>query len=247
MPDSLLMSALLPDCPIRTLEETVSTNTDARAWLNDGAAHGSLVMADCQSGGRGRMGRAFCSPQGGLYMSLVMHTDAPAGALTTLCAVAVRQAVEALCGISADIKWVNDLQLSGKKVCGILCEGVYEGSERLGVVAGIGLNVAVKAFPPELSGIAASLYPQGDAPAPLERFAAEIARRILDQLPVIPAHMAEYRAHCVTLGKTVSWQDADGEHSGYAAAVADDGALLIETQRGTLRLAAGEVSLRAGD
>ena len=244
MPDAALLQALLPGVPLQVREETVSTNSDARAWLLQGAPHGSLVAASRQTGGRGRMGRAFVSSPGGLYMSLVLRSGLPAGMLTTLCAVAVRRAVLALTGTPLDIKWVNDLLLHEKKVCGILCEGAWEGERSLGVIAGIGLNVSQGAFPPELQQTAASLYLAGKAPVPLERFAAAIHREVLSLLPASPGHMAEYRAACITLGQCVCWQDQHGAYQGVARAVEDSGALIIDTGGGSVTLAAGEVSIR---
>jgi len=243
--DFSLMQSLLPGVPLRLLESTGSTNSDARVWLLDGAAHGSLVAAARQKTGRGRMGRAFDSAEGGLYMSLVLRSDLPAGVLTTLCAVAVRRAVFSLTGIPLDIKWVNDLQRNGKKVCGILCEGVWQGDVLLGVVAGIGLNVRQREFPPELQEIAASLYPDGQAPVSLERFAAAIHQQIMALLPQAPAHIAEYRQACITLGKPVSWERADGRHTGIARDVDVSGALIIDTSDGPVSIAAGEVSVRS--
>ena len=244
MPDIALLQALLPDTPLRAYAETTSTNADARAWLLAGAPHGSLVVADRQSSGRGRLGRAFVSQAGGLYMSLVLKSDLPAGVLTTLCAVAVRRAVAALDGPALDIKWVNDLQHRGKKVCGILCEGVWAGDRLLGVIAGIGLNVCQTSFDPALAEIAAALYPDGRPPAPLARYATEITRQVLSMLPLAPAHMAEYRRACLTLGQTVQWRQGDAVRTGVARAVDDAGALLIDMAAGPVTLTAGEVSVR---
>ena len=247
MADIKLLQSLLPGIPLRAYGETVSTNNDARAWLKEGAAHGSLVLADRQTGGRGRMGRAFASADGGLYMSLVIKSGLPAGTLTTLCAVAVRRAVAELTGLTLDIKWVNDLQYRGKKVCGILCEGVWEGKALLGVIAGIGLNVSQRDFPEVLRGIAASLYPRGGSPCGTEHFAAAIHRHVFMLLNTVPSHMAEYREACVTLGRAVRWQERGVWREGTAAAIDEDGALLIDTGTGTVRLAAGEVTLKTGD
>ena len=246
MPDAALLRALLPGTPILAPEETDSTNNVARAWLLRGAEHGSLVVAGRQSAGRGRMGRAFASQPGGLYMSVILKTDLSAGVLTTLCAVAVRRAVSALTGLSLDIKWVNDLLWQGKKVCGILCEGVWEGDRCLGVVAGIGLNVCQQEFPDGLREIAASLFPQGGAPAP-ERFAAAIHGQMLQMLETAPAHMAEYRRACVTLGRRVRWERQGIAQEGIAAALNDAGALRVDTADGPVWLAAGEVSLVKAD
>ena len=244
MPDLALLQSLLPDTPIQAPEETSSTNTDARRWLQNGAAHGSLVAADRQTAGRGRLGRSFASADGGLYMSVVIKSDLPAGVLTTLCAVAVRRAIKALTGITADIKWVNDLQVNGKKICGILCEGVWQGDRLLGVIAGIGLNICQREFPEGLRDIAASLYPDGHSPVDPARFCAAIWKEIFTLLPLAPAHMAEYRQACLTLGQRVYWENAAGRREGMARDVDDTGALLIDTAEGPVVLAAGEVSVR---
>ena len=156
MPDPTLLSRLLPGLPCLCLEETSSTNVDARAWLLKGALHGSFVIADRQQAGRGRMGRSFISDDGGMYLSIILKTQLPAGQLTSLCAVAVRHAVLSLTGITLDIKLVNDLLRQGRKVCGILCEGIWEGETLLGIIAGIGLNISQNAFPPELVSVADS-------------------------------------------------------------------------------------------
>lgn len=245
MPDQTLLRALLPDVPLRAPEETLSTNSDAREWLLRGAQHGSLVTADRQTAGRGRLGRAFASQQGGLYMSIVLKSDLPAGVLTTLCAVAVRRAVIDLTGKTPGIKWVNDLQLDSKKICGILCEGVWQGERLLGVIAGIGLNVCQREFPEALRDIAASLYPEGVSPIPVERFTAAIHQNVMSLLKTAPEHMEEYRCACVTLGQRVRWQTSAGWREGTALDVDDTGALLIEADGGQITLAAGEVSLKA--
>ena len=244
MPDIMLLRSLLPHTPVLAPEETVSTNSDARIWLQSGAAHGSLVVADRQTAGRGRMGRSFSSQAGGLYMSLVLKSHQPAGVLTTLCAVAVRRAVIQLTGKTPGIKWVNDLQLNGKKICGILCEGVWEGDQLLGVIAGIGLNICQREFPEALRDIAASLYPEGISPIAPERFAAAIHRQIMALLLSAPGHMEEYRQACVTLGRRVTWQGQDGPREGLALDVDDTGALLIDAGGGRLCLGAGEVSIK---
>lgn len=244
MPDSVLLSHLLPDLPCLCLGETSSTNADARAWLLKGAQHGSYVIADRQQAGRGRMGRSFVSDDGGMYLSIILKTQLPAGQVTSLCAVAVRRVVLSLTGTALDVKWVNDLLMQGRKVCGILCEGIWEGNSLLGIIAGIGLNISQKTFPPELESIAGSLYPDGTAPVEKERFAAEILREVLAMLPQAPAHMQEYRAACITLGQSVEWTKDGVMMHGTAESVDDSGALSIRTESGMITLSAGEVSLR---
>lgn len=247
MADATLLQSLLPFTDIETVKEATSTNTLARRWLLNGASSGSMVVADRQTDGRGRMGKAFCSQNGGLYMSIVLHGNHQAGEVTTLCAVAVRRAVHKLTGIELKIKWVNDLIFNEKKVCGILCEGIWLGSKQLGMVAGIGLNVCQTDFPEELKAIAVSLYPDGNSPVSREAFAAAIHQEIFSLLPAIPLHMAEYRDHCQTIGCKVCWQEGKYHREGRALSIDDEGALWIETERGSISIAAGEVSVRGVD
>lgn len=244
MPDYSQLPALLPDVPVHVLSETASTNADARALLLRGGAHGSLVVAARQTGGRGRMGRVFCSEEGGLYMSLLLRGAYPAGQLTTLCAVAVCRAVQRLTGLELDIKWVNDAHLNGKKVCGILCEGAWSGAQPLGMVAGIGINLSQPAFPPELTYIVRSLYPNGDAPCTHAQLCAAVYREIMNNLSAMPAHMPEYRARCITLHRPIVWQQDGIRYSGYALDVDDDGGLIVDTHAGRVVISAGAVSVR---
>ncbi|NLD35175.1 MAG: biotin--[acetyl-CoA-carboxylase] ligase, partial [Clostridiales bacterium] len=114
--------------PLRCLGSIDSTNTMAKQWARQGVPHGAAVLADRQTAGRGRLGRSFFSPEGGLYMSLIVDSvGIPPGQLTTLAAVAVLRAAEQVTGRQLHIKWVNDLLLDGRKVCGILTEGIVQG------------------------------------------------------------------------------------------------------------------------
>ncbi|MBR6788090.1 MAG: biotin--[Clostridia bacterium] len=245
MLDSALLQKLIDDGRVRVLDETLSTNRDARDWLMDDAQHGEMVIASRQTGGRGRLGRSFSSPEGGLYMSLILKTTAAPGAVTTLCAVSVRRAILKLTGIETDIKWVNDLLLDGKKICGILCESAFSGSESLGMIAGIGVNVYGNQLPTELQDIARSVYPDhAHAPIRLEALAAFIRAEILAGLAHLPAHMDEYRQHCITLGKAVYRAENGETHEGQALDTTNEGALIIR-ENGILRtIGYGEVSIR---
>lgn len=249
MPDISLLQSLLPGVSIRAFEETASTNRDARDWLLQGAQHGDLVIADRQTQGRGRLGRSFSSPDGGLYMTIVLRMPPSPGPVTTLCAVAVCRAIEKMTDFAPQIKWVNDVQIEGKKVCGILCEGVWDGSKPAGMIVGIGLNVHGDSLPEELQPIARSLYPQCTTPpVSKERFAAAIYQEIIAGLNLIPAHMAEYRQKCLTLQKDVFWLDNGVRCEGRALDVDEEGALLVKASDGhTVRIAFGEVSVRAFD
>jgi len=231
--------------PLRCLGSIDSTNTMAKQWARQGVPHGAAVLADRQTAGRGRLGRSFFSPEGGLYMSLIVDSvGIPPGQLTTLAAVAVLRAAEQVTGRQLHIKWVNDLLLDGRKVCGILTEGIVQGDAVARSVIGIGVNTGPMALPMELEQTAGSLHLPGQ-PVDREALAAQIIGGILDGLPRVPAHMADYRARCITLGQQVAFVHEGRPRIGVAARMDDDGALWIATPEGPLRLLAGEVSLQA--
>jgi BirA family biotin operon repressor/biotin-[acetyl-CoA-carboxylase] ligase len=132
--------------PLRVLDEVGSTNDEAARWAAAGAPHGALVLADHQSAGRGRRGRAWASRPGrSLQMSLVLRPRLEAGRaglLTTLLGVAVSEAIEVVAGLPAALKWPNDVLMAGGKVAGILVEGRVEDGSLAVAIAGIGINVA---------------------------------------------------------------------------------------------------------
>lgn len=153
---------LMEQYPIIVFDETDSTNRQLMRLADDGAQEGTIVIAETQSQGRGRLGRQFVSPAGsGIYMSLLLRPRTSASQstrITTTAAVAVADAIDELTGETTAIKWVNDIYMREKKVCGILTEGsvdVETGAMRYAVL-GIGINVSPpeNGFPSELSGIA---------------------------------------------------------------------------------------------
>lgn len=233
-----------------TVEGTLpSTNTALKEAALRGAPHGEVLIADCQTAGRGRLGRAFFSPSGsGVYMSILLRPSLPlsvaAGRITTLAALAVSRAITQTSGIETSIKWVNDLLIQGKKVCGILAEAVSMGEENP-MILGIGINVKSTAFPTELAGIATSLEEHGNAPDRNLLIAA-----ILDELASLdPARpqdwMPEYKKRSAVLGNTVTVLPFGGEaYEATAVDVTDDGALLVERDGKIDTIFSGEVSLR---
>ena len=170
---------------LRCVDTADSTNSMLRELARAGAEEGTTLIALRQTAGRGRQGRSFCSPPGGLYLSLLItpaQLSRPA-AITARAGVAAAEAVEAVCGLSCGIKWVNDLVYRERKVCGILAEGLsgLPGGSR--VVLGLGLNVHTPraSFPPELRDTAASLAEFAQGEVSLSLLAAELIRR-LDRL-----------------------------------------------------------------
>ena len=149
--------------PVWQEEELESTSLRLRELAEAGAEGGTVLLADRQTGGRGRQGRSFLPPEGGLYLSVLLRPDCGAEhctELTALAAVAVQRAVKAVTGVFAGIKWPNDLLLGEKKLCGILTELRVDKEGRPQVILGIGLNLNTppEAFSGELSRIACSLY-----------------------------------------------------------------------------------------
>ena len=232
--------------PVYTYAEVDSTNTQAKRLLADGVPAPFLALADAQTAGRGRQGRAFYSPAGaGLYMTLALApAQAVESALGVTCyaAVCVAQAVQAVCGQSLQIKWVNDLFLDGRKVCGILTEATtdFESGMVTSLLIGVGLNLLQVEVPEALQGIVGFLRPA----APVQnRLAAHIAQALLAYDPTDGAHLATYRAHSLTLGRRVTAALPNGMVAGIAVDVDAMGALILRDDAGALHtVRSGEVT-----
>ncbi len=226
---------------VQALGETDSTNLRLKEWARSGQiAPPYLLTADSQTAGRGRLGRSFVSPPGtGLYMSLLanMPPDTDAGKITVLAAVAVCQAVEEMTDLTPRIKWVNDLFVGGRKVCGILAEGLGDS-----VIIGIGVNLKPPAggFPRE-AGLAGALNRDIDGP----ELAGCIARHLLSGLenPGDPAILAAYRARMPLVGHTVRYTQNGQTKSARVTGVSEDGGLMILGENGPETLRSGEVTL----
>ena len=210
---------------------TDSTNERAKELALADAPHGTLVTADEQSAGRGRQGRTWSTAPGeALLLSVVLRSLDEL--LPLRAAVAVAESVP----MPAQIKWPNDVWVAGKKVSGILVEGrPQEGW----AVLGIGLNVATRSFPDELSEIATSLALEGAALSREQVLEALLAS--LDRLLAAdPADvLAAWRARDALLDAPVSWNGGRGKGAGITGA----GALRVETDTGIVELDAGEVHL----
>ena len=219
------INALLPAGSLFTgrvtvLERTDSTNTQLRLLAEAGAPEGTAVAAKEQTAGRGTHGRVFASAEGGLYLSVLLRPQAPLSDLLTLTGrvgAAVRRAVETASGAPAEVKWLNDLWLGGRKLCGILCElGPVHGDRADYVVAGIGVNAGQsrESFAAlGLDGIATSLAAEG-YPVTREALCAAILTELEGLIRAFPAGLAEdladYRAHCLTIGRRVRTERGEG-------------------------------------
>ena len=230
---------------IDVFETLPSTNTYLKEQPS--LPHGAVAVAFNQTAGRGRRGRDFFSPQGGLYMSVRIHrafTVQTVGLLTSAAALAVAQAIEAVCPVTVHIKWVNDLLINGKKVCGILTEGNPADGW---AVVGIGINVNTDTFPKELSAIASSLYRESGRTVNFEHLSAEILNRLELLVENLEggAFLEEVRHRSAVLDKTVTVVRGNETFTAHAVDIHNEGGLIIRTADGRLQvLTSGEVSIR---
>ena len=235
---------------INYLKEIDSTNSELKRLAFLGAPSGTVLVADRQTAGKGRLGRSFYSPaDSGIYMSILLRPVelSDAGLLTTFTAVAVARALSKT-GVEVGIKWVNDLIADGRKLCGILTEaGTYE-KEPFAVI-GIGVNLKKTAFPEELRDIVVSLEELTDTAPDRDT----LVNAILGEMEAVnlqhprdpEALMNEYRRRSVTLGKPVRVLPHSGEpFDGMAQAINQDGSLTVRTENGTTRVSSGEVSVK---
>lgn len=247
-----------PEVPVKIYEKLNSTNQAAKkAAVSGEACHGSCVMALEQTEGRGRRGRSFYSPKdAGLYLSVVLEpreTLKESLLITTAAATAVYKAVRKVCGVSLDIKWVNDLYRNGKKVCGILTEAVtdFESGDIEFAIVGIGINLFLKSeeLPSELSGVAGGVFDtRQEAEKPdRNRLAAEIVNALLEETKTLKLSR-EYVEHNMVPGREIVISDGSTTRMARALTICEDGRLLVEEADGTQnRLSYGEVSLRVKD
>lgn len=234
--------------PVRVHDVTGSTNTDAREWAEDGAPEGALVVADRQTAGRGRWGRAWSSaPGSSLLFSLILRPSigvSQVGLLPILIGLACAEAIEDLSDVRPTLKWPNDVNIRGKKVAGVLAESRLDGAQVGYAIAGVGINSHWErgGFPPEIAERATSLSWEVDGPSPgrgelLGAFLARCqnhlqtigdrgwAEKLIDQA----AARSDVLGHQIEL----LWPD-DSVTSGRAVGLAADGSLQVEAS-GTLR------------
>ncbi len=239
---------------LRVFDSVDSTNLVLRRLAGEGAPEGTVVVAAEQTGGRGRKGRSFFSPQGtGVYISLLLKPKIAADdatLITTTAAVAVCGAVEALSGKSAGIKWVNDVFLGDKKVCGILTEGSFdmESGQFEYAVLGTGINVYEPAggFPEEIRPIAGSVLPSS-TPDGKNRMIAEFLNRFLPLYRTLGNEQtnAEYRRRSFVPGRSILVLRGGSATPARALEVDARCRLVVEYEDGaTEALSSGEISIR---
>lgn len=233
--------------------ETDSTNTQAKN-LKD-AVHGSLVVADRQTAGRGRLGRTWeSSSDENIYMTLRLKPNIPvdrAPMLTLVMALSVVQAIEDVTGIKGNIKWPNDIVVNKKKICGILTEMSVDMAGIEYVVIGVGVNVNTKHFPEELQLTATSLSAESGQDFDRAEIVAGILKRFEEYYEIFTKTLSladlmdVYNAHLINRNKEVRVLEPGQEYSGYALGIDELGQLLVRKESGEVaKIFAGEVSVR---
>ncbi len=223
-----------------------STGYIARKYIANGRKIPALFIAKSQTEGRGRTPHTFHSPSGGLYMTYALgETDNTAAEITAAAGAAVCRAIDKLTGLKCAIKWVNDVYIGGKKVAGILAEGVtaHDGYGTRAIL-GIGVNVREVKFPDEVKKIATSIEEACGKRLCIMRLAGEILseyKRLLGS----PEALAEYKKRCIFLGKEVTVNAYIETYSATAVAIEDDYGLTVELESGERRtLYSAEVSIK---
>jgi BirA family biotin operon repressor/biotin-[acetyl-CoA-carboxylase] ligase len=249
----LIELALLPQykgIAVSVFDSIDSTNNEAKRRLAGNIASPELIVASCQTAGRGRMGREFYSPaQTGLYMSLALQNRSGfSGAVytTTAAAVAVVRAIKSLTGIDTGIKWVNDIYLNGHKVCGILTEAVtdFESGAISGLVIGIGINLRTELFPDSVGAVAASI---GELAPGRSELAAAITNELMAIIERLPdrGFLSDYRRCSLVLGKEITFTENGITKTAKAVNIDDFGGLLVKLDNGEETvLSTGEISVR---
>lgn len=243
-----IKNAMKHDIAVIHYTEIDSTNTQAKRLINSGEANETLlVTAERQTAGRGRQGKTFYSPaETGIYMSLIVHPNTMlqnAVTATTAASVAVCKAIERLTDIKPQIKWVNDVYVNDKKICGILTEAVsdFELGIVTSVVVGIGINIKTNDFPEDVERA-------GSLNADIRR--ADLIGAVADELLNIIGgdysyFIDYYRSHSMIIGKHINYIENGIVTPAKAVSIDETGGLVVQTENGTQKtLKSGEISIR---
>jgi len=236
--------------------ETESTNTLAMEMASAGALEGTVVIAELQTQGKGRLGRKWVSPKGNLYLSVILRPQIPmhrAPLVTLMGAVATASAIRTACELKAGIKWPNDILISGKKVCGLLSEMSAEQDRIRHLVLGIGVDVNMKLgeLPADIRSLTTTLAKEAGAAinrtALLQQVLRDLEhwyRKFLENDSDI---LEEWKKLNETVGKRVAVGGAGEAVEGLAQGIDHEGRLLLRLDNGTVRtVAAGDVTIMKG-
>ncbi|MBL1228629.1 biotin--[acetyl-CoA-carboxylase] ligase [Enterococcus sp. BWB1-3] len=248
---------LAPDLPklsIKILEGSASTMDDAKLSAILGEPANTLVVADTQEAPKGRFGRPFFAKKGGgIYMSILLRPNQvfeEMAQYTTIMAVAIAEAIEELTDQITEIKWVNDLYINGKKVCGILSEAIsdVESGQITTIIIGMGINFSIRQeeFPEEIQQKATSLFSSSLPTITRNELISAIWNHfytILNEDNL--EYMERYRKKSFVLGKEVTFVQNNQEYQGYAATINNRGELIVQLHDGSEKiLSSGEISLK---
>ncbi len=235
-------------------QTVTSTNTLAKALAAGGAKEGTVIVASEQTEGRGRMGRSFYSPSStGVYLSIILRPKlnlSDSLLITTGAAVAAAKAIEAIAGVKAGIKWVNDIFVEGKKVCGILTEASlnFESGGLEYAVVGIGINISTENFPDTLKSIAGSIFTNKPGDRPVSSLLiAELLNNIAECMNSLTdrKYLQEYRERSFLIGQDILVMKGNEEKPAKAIELDDQARLIVRYEDQTLEtLSSGEVSIR---
>lgn len=222
-----------------------STNLRAKELIQTRRDKKMLIVADCQTAGMGRHGKNFYSPAStGVYFSIVTHPNANANDVvysTSVAAVAVTRAIEKLTNISPTIKWVNDVFIADKKVCGILTQAVTENGKVTSLIIGIGINISTSVFPDEIRKTASSLNSTVDR----NLLAAEVTNEVFNILESDDrSFVDEYRRKSNVIGNDITYYKDDVAHNATAVRIDDKCGLVVSENGEEITLTSGEISLR---
>src|SRR5688572_15276936 len=240
---------------VHWFESTASTNDVAARLAESGAEEGTIVVAERQTAGRGRHGRVWYSPPGaGLYASVIVrpasgesHDENPAALLTLASGVAIAEAVRAVTGLPAQIKWPNDVLIGGRKLAGILAEAAVQAGALQFIVVGLGVNLQPAAYPPQLALRVTSIEAETSRPADRALMLAEILAAFGERYADLcagrfDAILSAWRQLAVSMTNAhVEWDSPAGVVRGRAFDVDSHGALLVNVGGTIERIVSGEV------
>ena len=247
------------EADLKIFESVDSTNIKLKEYADDGAREGTCVVAFYQSAGQGRSGRTFFSPEGGnLYMSLLLRpgSDDVFGMITTMAAVAVCDSIKDMFGIDTGIKWVNDIILGGRKVCGIVAQAHNVGTDERYVILGIGINIYdATDVPDDIAGIYGSITgkrcdtDKQEAQSRAVRLASHITQRFSDLYGSddIYGHIEKYRKRCIFIGENIRYISGDKEVTAKCVGIDDLGGIILERGGNRLVYRDGEIRIRSLD
>ncbi|MDR2558089.1 MAG: biotin--[acetyl-CoA-carboxylase] ligase [Oscillospiraceae bacterium] len=257
--DILSVQGMLPFLTEKSISKQIfvhdvleSTNKTAKEMAVSGAEHGTVITANHQTTGKGRYGRAFYSPpDSGIYMSFILHPaelyfNTPT-LITAFAAVSVCEAIEAVSSLTPRIKWVNDVFIDSKKICGILTEAItdFESGNTQWAVVGIGINFNTSDFPEDLQETAGALFGE-KTPVTRNRLCAELINRIINPENHSEKEMlGKYKQRMYMLGKRVTVTGISETYEAVALDVDETGRLVVRKADGEqLSLSAGEISVK---